>query len=90
MKKQNSKAGVVVFMLADVPHSVWEALCSRLDDGPASVRQLANVAQQAGLRLGTTYLLEQWLEKQRAAAFIELVNEKWQVRSPPASRRRQL
>lgn len=66
--------------LKDVPHSVFEALCSLLDEGPATFERLVLTAQQAGLELSTARLVEEWLEKQQAARFIEFVDGQWQVR----------
>lgn len=68
-----------------VPHPIWEALCTRLDEGPASFDCLVLTAKQSGLELSTARLVEQWLEKQKAAGFIELTEGRWQVRGSDTS-----
>jgi|SRR5689334_1110213 len=69
----------VILTLDDVSPDVCEALCDRLDEGPANLGELANIAQRAGLNAQTIRLVELWLEKQRAARFVELVDGRWQV-----------
>lgn len=66
--------------LEDMPQSVCEALCTRLDEGSASLGELTEAALTAGLRGHLTGLVESWLDKQRGAGFIELTNGRWQVR----------
>lgn len=67
----------------EVPHSVFEALCTRLDKGPATAMQLEIVAERAGVPRGPESMrtVDRWLQKQRKAGFIEFVNRQWQVRS---------
>ena len=67
----------------EVPHSVFEALCARLDKGPATASQLEIVAKRAGVPDGPESMrtVDRWLQKQRKAGFIEFVNRQWQIRS---------
>lgn len=69
----------------EVPHSVFEALCTRLDRGPATAGQLVIIAENAGVPRGPESMrtVDRWLQKQRKAGFIEYVNRQWRVRSAP-------
>lgn len=66
--------------LDDVPHCVFEALCGVLDEEPCSFERLVLTAKQAGLELQTERIVEQWLEKQKAGDFVELIDDRWQIR----------
>jgi hypothetical protein len=72
-------------IMEDIPHHVFEALCDRLEESPATVSQLVDTAKAAGSTAITSRLVEQWLEKQRRTRFIECVDGKWQVRNADTS-----
>jgi len=71
----------------EVPHSVFEKLCGRLDRGPATAGQLVIVAENAGVPRGEESMraVDRWIQKQRKAGFIEFVNRQWQIRHPQHS-----
>lgn len=66
----------------EVPHSVFERLCERLDRGPATACQLVIIAELAGVPRGAESMraVDRWVQKQRKAGFIEFVNRQWQLK----------